>query len=99
MRIKDVVKRILSEIPETRDSDKLLILYVWQAQGLVFTPEQIQAYKKVASSETIRRIRQKFQEEGLYRASDDVEEARYNKFVETKDAIATEPSAVSWLND
>lgn len=99
MRTKYLVKQILSQKKETRDNDKLLILYVWQAQGLVLTPAQIEKFKQVASPETVRRIRQKFQEDGQFLASEAVEENRFNMYKETRDAIATAPEAVSWLND
>lgn len=99
MRTSTLVERILAEKPETRDSDRLLILYVWQAQGLKLTAEQIQQYKEVSSPESIRRTRQKLQEDGKYRASEQVEQERYERYVETKDAIATAPEAISWLSD
>ena len=99
MNTKKLIETILRDKPETRDNDKLLILYVWQAKGLRFTPEQVQKFKDMPSPETIRRGRQLLQEKGKYRASEEVEEKRYELYKETKQAIAAAPAAISWLND
>jgi hypothetical protein len=99
MRTKKLVERVLELKPETRDDDKLLMLYVWQMQGLHFSKGQLEAFKKASSPESIRRTRQKLQEEGLYLASPEVEEQRYQMYTETRNAIPTAPAAVSWLND
>jgi hypothetical protein len=99
MRVKDKVERVLSLKPETRDNDKLLMLYVWQIEGLNLSENQLKKWKEVSSPESIRRMRQKMQEDGMYRASEKVEEQRYQMYVETKDAISQAPQAVSWLSD
>jgi len=99
MRTKDKVARVLDQKPEARDNDKLLMLYVWQIEGLNLSESQLKKWKEVSSPESIRRMRQKFQEEGQYLASPEVEEQRYQMYVETKDAIQKAPAAVSWLND
>lgn len=99
MNTKKLIETILRDKPEARDNDKLLILYVWQAKGLRFTPEQVQKFKDMPSPETIRRGRQLLQEKGKYRASEEVEEKRYELYKETKQAIISAPKAVSWLND
>lgn len=97
MRVKDKVARVLSQKPETRDNDKLLMLYVWQIEGLNLSESQLKVWKNASSPESIRRMRQKFQEEGEFKASEDVEQKRYEKYVETKDAISQAPQAISWL--
>jgi hypothetical protein len=98
MRTKKLVERVLELKPEARDNDKLLMLYVWQMQGLHMSKGQLEAFKKASSPESIRRTRQKLQEEGQYLASPEVEEQRYQMFTETKDAINADVKAVSWLN-
>lgn len=98
MRVKDKVERVLSQKPETRDNDKLLMLYVWQIEGLNLSDSQLKKWKEVSSPESIRRMRQKMQEEGKYRASEEVEQKRYEMYTETKDAIQSDVHAVSWLN-
>ncbi len=99
MRTKDKVARVLDQKPEARDNDKLLMLYVWQIEGLNLSDSQLKKWKEVSSPESIRRMRQKFQEEGKYKASTAVEEKRYQMYTETREAISQAPSAVSWLND
>ena len=65
-RIKDNVEKLMAIDPKTRDSDIWLIIRYWQeVQGLnCFIP-----YDKlnvITSPESIRRVRQKIQEEGKY---------------------------------
>lgn len=97
MRVKDKVARVLDQKPETRDNDKLLMLYVWQIEGFYLSDKQIEQFKNASSPESIRRMRQKLQEEGKYLASPEVEEQRYQMYTETKDAIRTAPQAIPWL--
>ena len=99
MRTKDKVARVLDQKPEARDNDKLLMLYVWQIEGLNLSESQLKKWKEVSSPESIRRMRQKFQEEGQYLASPEVEERRYQMYTETRNAIPTAPAAISWLSD
>lgn len=97
MRVKDKVERVLSVHKDTRDNDKLLMLQVWEIEGFFLTDNQKIAFMKSSSPESIRRMRQKMQEEGKYRASEEVEQKRYELYTETKDAIQSAPSAISWL--
>jgi hypothetical protein len=97
MRTKKLVERVLQQKPEARDDDKTLMLEVWQMQGLYLSESQLKAFRKASSPESIRRTRQKFQQDGEYTASEKVEEQRYQMYVETKDAIQKAPSAISWL--
>lgn len=81
LRLKDKVKAILTELPEMRDSDKKLLLYVWRRQGLELTPEQERIFlDKCMTAESITRARRIVQEENKeLRASDKVQEERDNK--------------------
>ena len=97
MTTKETVEKVLSEKPETRDNDRLLIMNVWEEQGLVLTPEQKHVFKNIASSETIRRTRQLLQEGGEYEASENVSKARQALEVETRSNIKSNPDEVSWL--
>jgi len=74
--IKPQVEKVLSNSKEARNSDKELILQVWEACGLVLDEKQREIWKKLPSSESIRRTRQKFQEEGKYTADHEVIKAR-----------------------
>lgn len=97
MTTKETVEKVLQERPETRDNDRLLIVNVWEEQGLVLTPEQKHIFKNIASPETIRRTRQLLQESGEYEASDKVSSARRGLEVETRSNIKSNPSAIGWL--
>tara|TARA_R110001599_G_scaffold347011_1_gene572900 strand:+ start:29238 stop:29558 length:321 start_codon:yes stop_codon:yes gene_type:complete len=69
---KDVVEKLLRELPHLRDDDNKLLSSVWyvQIKDLGFLPEDLSGYdilkmiadNKLANSESIRRVRQKLQE-------------------------------------
>lgn len=76
-----LIERALSNYPETRNSDRKLMLAVWFLQD----PDYMRHFKeffqdKAISPETIRRKRQKLQEDGRYPADETVNEFRYQKF-------------------
>lgn len=67
-----IVKKVLINVPETRDNDELLMLKVWCIQkpdlrddkSISFTQFGVMfKNKKLANTESIRRSRQKLQEE------------------------------------
>ena len=82
--IELIVKDVLTSMPETRGDDKELILQIWKSQGLVLTIEQISKIKRCSSPETIRRIRQKIQHDGLLRPPEKVWKARKEKEMHDK---------------
>ena len=61
---KKLIENILKENPETRGSDKRLMLKVWKTQGLEFSQDLQSKFLKALSPEVIRRTRQKIQQEG-----------------------------------
>lgn len=69
LKIKDVVKRVLEDHPETRDNDRLLILKVWKEQHPSLIDTSFRDFsvmyldKKFMDTESIRRSRQKTQEQ------------------------------------
>ncbi len=74
--VKPIVEEVLNDYPETRNSDKTLILAVWEKYGLILNEEQRQIFNKLPSTESIRRTRQKFQEENKYKADHEIIKAR-----------------------
>ncbi len=84
LNAENLIKGILKDYPDTRSDDKELILRAWEAQGLVLSPEQEETFKKCISTETIRRTRQKIQEEGQYRPEDKVFQKRQKLEQETR---------------
>lgn len=75
-RIKSIVESALRTSHKARNSDKALILMVWSECGLVLDDKQREIWKKLPSSESIRRTRQKLQENGEYLADKPVQKAR-----------------------
>ena len=72
---KEKVEDLLSKYPATRDSDKLLwlaYLVVYRDLRFKIGPEAYLKFKNIllspetSSMESIRRVRQKLQEDGLY---------------------------------
>jgi len=76
MKKRTLTENILEMHPETRSSDKMLMMRVWETQGLYLSPAQQGLFIKVTSPETITRIRRKLQEMGKYPATDKVKESR-----------------------
>ncbi len=92
LNAENLVKQILAECPETRSNDKELIIKVWEAQGLYLSDEQLEIFKKCFSTETIRRTRQKLQEEGLYPATENIQNKRRKLEQQTRDFFVSNKS-------
>lgn len=67
-QITVLVEQMLQQEQKYRDSDKELIIAVLDHMGMNLTPEQREILKSV-NFESIRRYRQKLQEEGKYSPS------------------------------
>lgn len=79
--ITDLVEKALKTWPETRDSDRKLIISVWWLQDNNYQENFKDFFlHKAIMPESITRCRRKMQEQGLYLASKKAEESRYNKF-------------------
>jgi hypothetical protein len=69
--------------PQTlRDSDRALLLAVWDQEGLHLTDEQKRAYMSSTTAETITRARRALK--AKYPASAGVDQARYDRFKQYK---------------
>jgi len=90
LKISEQVENILKFSKDARNSDKELIILYMQKFGMDLTPQQIQTFREMPSTETIRRVRQQLQEQGKYEADDSVNEARYNKFTKVRANIKSE---------
>lgn len=63
MKTYDLVKHLLEEQPELRDSDRKLLWQVWKQQGIANTYVSYKDFMNVATSaESITRARRKIQE-------------------------------------
>ena len=87
MKIAQQVENILRFVPQTRSSDKELLIIYMQKCGMELTDKQMEVFRDMPSLESIRRVRQKLQEEGKYPASKEIEEHRYSKYQETTGSI------------
>jgi Spy/CpxP family protein refolding chaperone len=92
MRVNILVERILADHEQARNSDKYLQLVVWHKMGLVLTPEQRAKFMDMPSAETIRRIRQKLQEHGKYKAADKISNERQWKALVMQQNVPTASS-------
>ena len=62
-QIKLIVQRLLEEQPALRDNDNLLMSRIWKEQSNILNFFQRFESGKLHSPETIRRVRQKLQED------------------------------------
>lgn len=67
-KIYNLVKKILKDYPETRESDKMLMLKVWEKGGLKLTEEQKFLFVKLPAAESITRARRELRH--LYKPRD-----------------------------
>lgn len=81
----NLVEKALELYPETRSDDKKLILTVWWLQDHDYEKDFRHFFQtKAISPETIRRRRQKLQEQGRYKATQSVEDLRYELFKQNR---------------
>lgn len=101
MNVTQRVEAILKAVPATRDSDTELLIIYMQKAGMELSDRQIAKFKQLPSMETIRRIRQKLQEQGKYPASKAVDKARFEKYRKVRGSIPQNPEVenlLSWLH-
>lgn len=72
--INDLVEETLKNYPDARNSDKRLLIRVWDYQGLKLTNTQAKKFMKCTPAETITRARRNFRTK--YPASKGVENTR-----------------------
>ena len=92
MTIKQRVENILRVSKTARNSDDDLQIIYMQKSGMKLSNEQIKLFKDLPKMETLRRIRQKLQEEGKYLADSEVEKERYQRFKATRSSISRSTS-------
>lgn len=97
MRLLPLIEDILENNPRTRDSDKELFIQVMQRRGMELTYRQIDIMRDL-NFESIRRTRQKLQEQGKYRASDRVaKQRRIKSYVMQQNAPIAKPERIEKL--
>lgn len=84
-----LIEKILRDSPEARNSDKVLIMKLWEHQGWQLTESQKGwYYDKLIPAETIRRNRQKLQEAGRFLSDKQVAKARKKLAEQTRQEVA-----------
>ncbi len=84
-----------------RGNDRLLQLSIWRDEGLILTPEQERKFMSITAPETIRRTRQKVQEDGHFPAATNVREARKENEYQVKNEVMKDrlvQSAIPWFH-
>lgn len=95
MTTTDRIKAILSASEAARNSDTALWLIYAQKSGLNLSSEQVEVFKNMPSPETIRRTRQKIQEEGHYLPSATVgRERKLRSYVMRQNIPGAKPEKV-----
>lgn len=88
MNVRAKVEQILSEIPQARENDNLLIAYFMKDEFKLQNTFDIALQFKTNVYESIRRARQKVQETNpLLRPSKEVYEARLKKEAEIREVM------------
>jgi hypothetical protein len=84
------IRYILAHYPEARNNDKLLMLLYWELADKINIPKEFrQAFLyRATPPETIRRMRQKIQEQGDYLPRQEVLEARRRKQQAMRQALS-----------
>lgn len=89
MKITEQVENILKASTKARNSDRELLVIYMQKAGMGLSDKQILVFKGMPSVETIRRTRQMLQEQGKYLPSKEVEEVRFKKFQNMRQAVGS----------
>lgn len=84
MTVTQQVTNILQASRDARNSDRELIIIYMDKFGMELTEKQKLLFREMPSTETIRRIRQKLQEDGQYPAEENVDKARFEKHKEMR---------------
>lgn len=83
-KLQNKVERLLKLGQAYRDSDRLLLISIWEDEGLALTPSQREVFlNRCTTAESITRARRKLK--ASYPASDKVNEERYRKFQQYRD--------------
>jgi hypothetical protein len=75
-KVAATLHKVLANSKLARNSDRWAILEVWEEWGLYLDSEQVGLFMSLPSVESIRRTRQKMQEQGLYPADKKVQVER-----------------------
>lgn len=83
MTTRSKVENLLKYNPKLRNSDLFLLFKYWEDEGLQLTNEQKMKVSQLTTAESITRIRRDLRSE--YPGSEEVEKARFQKYIEYRD--------------
>ena len=93
------IEKALREYPQTRSDDRKLLLTVWWLQDENYSADFARFFQyKAIMPETITRGRRKFQEQGKYPATEQVDQQRFEKFKATREVAPRTTEAAEILN-
>ena len=111
MKTAKLVEALLKRYPNTRNSDKDLIIGVLQAKGVCLSDQDREIIRSI-SFESVTRCRRKLQEEGKYMPTDPrvTKQRKLKGLIVQQNApmpsserlsglIEEHPKAISWLED
>lgn len=75
-KVTDTVRGILSRSKLARNSDRHLLIEFMQISGMDLSPMQQEIFLHLPSLESVRRVRQKLQEKGVYPADEKIAKER-----------------------
>lgn len=101
MKISEQVENILKKSEIARNSDRELELIFMAEVGMDLSEKQKDVFRDMPSMEIIRRVRQKFQENGQYTATERVRNVRKHKsyVVQQNAPTATPKTMARVIND
>lgn len=84
MDMRRKVLKCVAAYPKAAEDDKLLISLIWMSEGWATGLPLYDNLKRVSSPETIRRTRQKLQQEGRIKPSEKALDKRYEDYKQAR---------------
>lgn len=78
--MRNMIIRLCKENPKLANDDVALIAKIWITEGWYNELTLLQNLRRVSKPETIRRTRQKLQQEGLISATEKTLDSRYEDY-------------------
>lgn len=85
--MRKTILRLCKERPNLANDDIALMAAIWIEEGWYEQLTLVQNLKRVSNPETIRRTRQKLQQEGLLKRNEDTTDRRYIEWKRSKTII------------
>jgi len=85
--IREQILRIYEKNPNIVNDDKALIACIWELNDWEYGLDLYTNLKRMPSSETIRRTRQKLHQEGLIKYSKEAETRRYEASKDVREEL------------